>query len=101
MLLSRKISKILARNYIISLRRPGEIFQAVLLGDAEGAIVVVVLSSVNQILKLVKVSNMRAAESVVFSLLGVSFSVCISQQKVQINPVLSIERGLRILVTIL
>ena len=55
---------------------------------------VVVLSSVNLALKLVKVSSMKVVESVVFLLLGEFFLVCISQQKAQINPVLSIKRVL-------
>ena len=66
-----------------------------LLGGAEGEIVVVVLSSVSLALKLVKVSSMRVVGSVVFLLLGESFLVYISQQKAQINPVLSIERVLQ------
>ena len=57
----------------------------------------VVLSSVNLALKLVKVSSMKVVESVVFLLLGESFLVCISQQKAQINPVLSIKRVLQLL----
>ena len=58
---------------------------------------VVVLSSVNLALKLVKVSSMKVVESVVFLLLGEFFLVCISQQKAQINPVLSIKSVLQLL----
>ena len=98
---SRNISKRQARNCLISLGRPGGISQMALFGGAEGEIVVVVLSLVNQVLKLVKVSSMRAGESVVFLLLGVSFLVCISQLEAQINQVLSIGRVLRLLWMIL
>ena len=66
---------------MISSGPPGGQFLVVLLGggEAEAGEVLAVLFSGNQVLKLVKVSSLRAVESVVFIFLEGSFLVRIFQ----------------------